>query len=824
MIERPRLTRLLDESEGRIKMLVAPAGYGKTTLARQWVGGRKAVWYSGSAASTDVAALAAGIAHATAEIVPGAGEALLERLSVTPRPEEEATVLAGMMIGDLAEWPVDAWLVFDDYEAIVGSQHAERFVEKLLLEAPLNALIVTRRRPLWASSRRVLYGDLFEVDRESLAMTTDEARAVLAEPGNDVTELIALARGWPAVLALASVSGATAPELSSAPHLYGFFADEIYSGLGRAVRRTLCELALSEVHGRGLAPHAVRTDAAQHAIRFGLDRGFVIETPDGQLAMHPLMRTFLERKLREEPPQIVRSVVSRVARDLIANELWDEAFAVITRFDQHALLPELIEAAVEPLLNAGRTSTLRAWTDSASDEAPAVRYASAELAFREGRFYESEVLASEAAREALPGTDLCARAHSGAGRAAHVSSRLEDAIVHFRRARAESQSREIQRRAMYGELAAVNELEWRAEAADLLQLLGPVESLAPSDQVIYVGRKLNHESHVGLHPSLDDGRRALQLLQFVKDPVARSGFRNVLGYALAMAGHYSEALAIADEQIEDAERCRLSFVVPYGLILRTVVHCGRREYATAARLLGEADEIARALGDDTLLYIASAAWARLHNSQGAFDSTLARPLPNDPSAACWLVAEVSSCHAIAYAAVGQSERALHLGAVAEGMTLSAEVRTNAACARAIVALRNGDLTQGLSEARLALRAALDLGAQTCFAAAYRGCPELVVTLLADSDASEELTHMMTLVGDTDVLRNAEPLREGSILSLSPREREVFALLAQGRSNREIGRTLFISPATVKVHVRHIFDKLGVKSRTEAALRGAQLSR
>ena len=39
IIERPRLTRLLN-SPPRIKMLVAPAGYGKTTLARQWLAGR----------------------------------------------------------------------------------------------------------------------------------------------------------------------------------------------------------------------------------------------------------------------------------------------------------------------------------------------------------------------------------------------------------------------------------------------------------------------------------------------------------------------------------------------------------------------------------------------------------------------------------------------------------------------------------------------------------------------------------------------------------------------------------------------------------------
>ncbi|HEX6761959.1 MAG TPA: hypothetical protein VF094_04080, partial [Gaiellaceae bacterium] len=37
LIERPRLTKMLDECEARVILLLAPAGYGKTTLARQWV-------------------------------------------------------------------------------------------------------------------------------------------------------------------------------------------------------------------------------------------------------------------------------------------------------------------------------------------------------------------------------------------------------------------------------------------------------------------------------------------------------------------------------------------------------------------------------------------------------------------------------------------------------------------------------------------------------------------------------------------------------------------------------------------------------------------
>jgi DNA-binding CsgD family transcriptional regulator/tetratricopeptide (TPR) repeat protein len=53
--------------------------------------------------------------------------------------------------------------------------------------------------------------------------------------------------------------------------------------------------------------------------------------------------------------------------------------------------------------------------------------------------------------------------------------------------------------------------------------------------------------------------------------------------------------------------------------------------------------------------------------------------------------------------------------------------------------------------------------------------------------------------------------------LSVREREVLALLAEGRTNGEIGARLFISTKTASVHVTHILDKLGVSSRTEAAL-------
>lgn len=60
------------------------------------------------------------------------------------------------------------------------------------------------------------------------------------------------------------------------------------------------------------------------------------------------------------------------------------------------------------------------------------------------------------------------------------------------------------------------------------------------------------------------------------------------------------------------------------------------------------------------------------------------------------------------------------------------------------------------------------------------------------------------------------------IELTTREREVLAQLATGAPNRQIAKTLFVSEATVKTHLVHIFDKLQASSRTEAINRARDL--
>lgn len=80
----------------------------------------------------------------------------------------------------------------------------------------------------------------------------------------------------------------------------------------------------------------------------------------------------------------------------------------------------------------------------------------------------------------------------------------------------------------------------------------------------------------------------------------------------------------------------------------------------------------------------------------------------------------------------------------------------------------------------------------------------------------------TVLGDDTQAGLADQIRmrrAESAVMLSERERVILELVAAGRTNEEIGRHVHLSPATVKTHLRHVFDKLGAADRASAVAEG-----
>ena len=75
---------------------------------------------------------------------------------------------------------------------------------------------------------------------------------------------------------------------------------------------------------------------------------------------------------------------------------------------------------------------------------------------------------------------------------------------------------------------------------------------------------------------------------------------------------------------------------------------------------------------------------------------------------------------------------------------------------------------------------------------------------------------------TRLMASGGPPAEALVLSLSTREREILDLVATGASNKEIASRLFLAEGTVKNHVTNILTKLGVRDRTQAAIRAREL--
>ena len=189
-------------------MLVAPAGYGKSTLARQWLSDKAHVWFEAGDASSDVVGLATALASALEEQPRKSDLDLVQRARITLNTRHDLEVLAELQAKALGPWPRDRWLAIDDYELIARSELAEDYVHLLTLSAGIRLLVTSRLQPRWVTGKALLYSEVCALDARDLAMREEEARLVLKGTSAPRAHDISAFDGWPAVVGLASLSEA----------------------------------------------------------------------------------------------------------------------------------------------------------------------------------------------------------------------------------------------------------------------------------------------------------------------------------------------------------------------------------------------------------------------------------------------------------------------------------------------------------------------------------------------------------------------------------------------------------------------------------------
>jgi ATP/maltotriose-dependent transcriptional regulator MalT len=818
---------MLDESASQIRMLIAPAGYGKTTLAREWLGEpeRRDVWYRGGPATADVAALAAGLAEAVSGIVPDAGKRMRERIRATGHPEEDVDILAELFAEDVQEWPEDGWLAIDDYQFAMESAASERFVDLLTQLTPIQMLITSRRRPSWATARRILYDEIFEIDRRALAMEDAEARAVLRRTDESADELIVRAQGWPAVLGLASVANPEVVPEDLPTALYDYFAEELYQGLSGSHQMGLARLAVLS----GVSSDLVRRvldDGADEILRVAAAVG-AIARAGPEVELHPLLQDFLLTKFEAASGDDDEAFAERATTLLLANRKWDETFTVIVRVQAVTFLPDLIAGALDDLLREGRAQTVSYWLGYAHANhlsSPALDLAEAEIAFREGQHARAERLALQAAKELEDGR-LTSSALIRAGQAAMLDSRDAQALDSFRQARRVADDAARQHEALVGECLALLELGLADEAPEPFVQLERAAPSSPEHVVRQAMVQLVRAVKLGgIEPATRLATEVTPLLPDVTDPLIETAYLTTHVHLLILGARYEEAIDLGGAVLEVADRYRLKFVRPHALLASAIAHTGLREFAVATQNVDQAEREAGRHDVHIAMY-AAVCRARVAISRGGFDSALQsldRGWDRPGSEA--MRAEQAAYRALAAALLGDSAACASAAAQARalaGATVEALILVDGAESASCLG-KQGEIDR---IGRL-LGLVKETGVVDPLVTIFRGSPSMLgaARALADPHWLEDLLNRSN---DFKLARSAgielaRPLSRNAS-TLTPREREVARLLVRGYRNREIAVELFISESTTKVHVRHIREKVGGSSRTELAARLAEFA-
>jgi LuxR family maltose regulon positive regulatory protein len=871
IVLRPRLIERLNKGlpSGHtpgVTLISAPAGFGKTTLVSEWVADceRPAAWLSLDEGDNDPTRFLTYLVATLQTIAGNIGEGVLAVLHASqPQPPPTESILTELL-NEITAIPDNFILVLDDYH-LIDSKSVDHAISFLLEHQPpqLHLIIATREDPDLPLARLRALGKMTELRAADLRFTASEAAEFLNRvmglnlSAADISALETRTEGWIAGLQLAAISmqghqdAASFIQSFTGSHHFvmDYLVEEVLQQQSENVQTFLLRTSILD---RLCGPlcDALLLDPAtsgQETLEY-LERAnlFIIPMDNERrwYRYHHLFADLLRQRLHQRLGSSTRDTESRINELHIRASQWYEDNDLAIEAFHHAAATNDVERAERlidgkgiPLHFSGGVTPILDWLESLPNEVrnarPALWWRHAAMLLINGQTagVAEKLQAAEAAVAAvLQGSEPDDETRNLIGQIAAATATLaltrydvETMLNQSRRALEYLRTNNQFTRAtanwtlgyahvLQGDRAAARQAF--TESISLSQAAGALFSAI----LATIGLGTVQETDNQLYQAAETYRRVLQWAgdkpqQIINE--AHLGLARIFyewNNLEVAEQHARQSLLLARQYETVIDR----FVIGEVFLARLTLAQGDVDGASA--ILAKVDQSARqrkfVYRIPEIAALQVIALLRQGNLAGAADLAQRHNLPISQARVYLAQGNASTALTILESFRQQVEakgwkdeqlKAMILQAVA----LHAHGETNKAVPVLGKAL-------ALAEPEGFIRIFVDEGipmAQLLSETSAHGImPDYVAKLLAVFESEDQKRE------DKSSVPSVQPLIE----PLSQRELEVLHLIAQGLSNNEIGKRLFLALDTVKGHNRRIYDKLQVQRRTEAVARAREL--
>jgi LuxR family maltose regulon positive regulatory protein len=869
-LPRARLLERLRDSPrlGQTLVLVsAPAGFGKTTLLCAWAAEEQLpfAWLALDEADNDPTRFWMHCIAALQTVAPGVGKTVLPQLLAPEPPPPEAIVT--LVINDLAAHTETVRLVLDDYHLLTNDA-LHRALAFWLDHAPPNfqLALTTRADPSLPLARLRARGKMLELRADDLRCTADEAadfmnRAMgLTLSDAQVATLEKRTEGWIAGLQLAALSlrGARDAEqfiaafTGSHRYVMDYLVDEVLAQQNERAQYFLLRTSVLERFNAALCDAVLRTaDSAAQLAQLERANLFLVALDEARewFRYHHLFAELLRHRLQKSDPALIPTLHLRASEWFAEHDAPAEAIDHAFAAQDEERAAQLLNEHIATFNSRGEQATVRRWLERLPAEWIA----------------RNPLLALAQAHAFIWQHDM-ERATACVEQAEHALALYPDAPWHDL-ARGQIARSRVYIGGFHQDLQTIEDIARHAleeisltpgVRAEILQGLGlaytahqehdrAAQAYADALEACRAGGEIYEPIVLYANQAetlLRQGRltHALEKLEHALAHAAAHHLQELPVNAIVhetLADVYHKRYDLAQGELHVARARQLcaqahwTRMLYYCVILSARFAVARGDFAQAQRELDDAHALAEKFAlAPTVVKFSVITQVGLWLDTGKLDTAVkwaeTRRADISPSELGPLRARVR-----VLLAQGNADAAMSLLTQLEALgaaQLSLESQISLASFFAVAHAAQQNHRAAMDALPRAL--ALAEPEQFVYALAYTGAalhPLLIeyrAILEKHARPDDKAAHRLLEFTDRVLaaLSNSpiSPLQSpvSSLLSppLTERETQVLQLMAQGMSNREISTRLHISIATVKKHSGLLFDKLGVKNRTEAVIR------